>query len=471
MNKTYRKTCVCILAGFLFASCADEAPVSGPAATRPLRCAVGIRGASGALVGTSDANELIRSYDLVFVEGEVRGTDGALTTPGTVHAVLHKDIAGEPVASDEFTARMTPGTYTVYAFGNLHPAYFSTLGITEGAPMPDLSGTLYPGTAATAPAGIPAAINGFTGQIPMSHRQDGVQVADRANQNCTIELVRMLAGMRFVFTNYASVPLTVDEVTVSPLTGSDIYLLRDPQADAAPQLPAAAFATQDFTHTVGLTLPADPAQKDSTAFYLKECSAIGHHPTDRFALTFRVTRGTPAAGGEATTDAAGRLRGETAAEYRYALTGDGLTYINRNDLVVLPIGFTDYVFSADVNFYPPIGGYPAAEITQDADDSFSCTFRSAGDFAIYPRLRNTAGSGEWVSVWDESRVQAFSMSVSDADGIFDRTPAVQAGEIVGTLGTQTGKARITLTVTLKPEAPSTVGRVLTCHIYIIRTNA
>jgi len=446
-----------------------------------------VRGAAagpsaGAQIGTYPADELIQWYDVVFVEGEKRDDKGALQTPGTVRALVHKDLDGVAVASDEFTTQLGPGEYTVYAFGNLDPAYFSSLGIAEGQPMPDdIDNKSYPSTSGDgALADVPVATNGYSGPIPMSRRQDGVQVADRANQHFAIELVRMFAAMRFVFTNYASAPLTVEAVTMSPLTKGDIYLIRNPQEDVAPELPAGA-GTEDFIHTVGLTLPADPAKRDSTVFYLKECSAIGHHPSDRFALTFRVSHGAAADEGGAAT-AAERLRGGTT-EYRYALTGDGLAYINRNDLVILPIGFIDYVFSADVNFYPPIGGYPAAEIVQDASDAFSCTFRSPGDFAIHPRLRNTAGTGEWISVWDKSRVDSFEFSVTDGDGnrltdankgIFDRIPTEQGGEIVGTLGTfgsQTDKACITLTVTLKPEDPATVGRVLTCRIYIIRTNA
>lgn len=438
---------VCLLAGSLFFSCADE-ETTGNSKLQAVQCTIGVRG-----IGDADASapgELIRSYKIVFVEGEKLASDGTVEQAGTVREIVRTEL-DNAVASDGFNCQLGPGTYTVYAFGNISDEYFDGLRIVEGGEMPDLSQTLYQ-----------TAGNGFTGDLPMSRRQENIVVSGKANQQFSIELIRMLAGIRFVFSNYASQPLAVEEITMQPLTQGDIFLIREPQADKKPSLPVPA-TTVAYTHVLAssISLPTDPAQKDSVAFYFKESIADGVHPTDRFVLSFKVRRGVAGADDG----------GKELSEYRYALTDKALAYINRNDFIILPVGLTDYLFSVDVNFYPPIGGYPAAEIARKTATEFYCTFRTAGDFAILPRLRAYADENGWINLEDKTKVKDYTLTLT-GDDIFEsgKEPRVtETGEILGTLqpGTE-GTACVTVTVTLEEDMASTVlSRELTNRIFIV----
>jgi len=411
---------LCLLAALSAVSCTEEEAVSGDPV--PVRCTIGVRG-----IGDADATvpaELISSYRIVFVE---QGT-------GLVCEVVEGRCT-PAVARDEFEFQLGPGTYTVYAFGNMDE-YFTGLGIAEGSPMPDLSEAVYDMG------------EGPAGPIPMSGTQE-VTVTGRANQSFAVELVRMAAGIRFSFTNETSGPVDVEAVTLSPLTQGNIYLLPKNADTGQPLLPAPT-TTMKLTHEVtpALTLAANAASVPGPAFYFNESVAAGAHATGRFVLSFKLRRG------------------GTTEEVRYALAHE-LSYVRRNDFIVMPVRITDYIFSADVSFYPPIGGYPAAEISRKSNEEFFCTFRSPGDFAIMPRLRRYDDADGWLDMLNTAQVESLSIGTSGDTVIFETAPHLtDAGEILGKLGTASGTACVTLTVKLAPAAG--ISRELTCRIYIIK---
>lgn len=415
----------CAVAGLLPVSCADE-EVAESGEPVPARGVIGIRGAADGIAPVSD--ELMKSYKIVFVE----------KPSGLVRDVVEKNLSA-PAERDAFDFQVGPGTYVVYAFGNMD-TYYDGLGITENQPMPDLSAAVYD------------VENGFAGPMPMSCRQE-VTVSGRANQNFSVELLRLQAGIRFVFSNYASEPLSVEEITLKPLTKDRVYLLQRLTEEGKPDLPAPA-DTVTYRHVLPapLTLAVGADKVEGPTFHFNESVAAGVHETGLFALSFKVKRS----------------GSDVEEDVRYALTGDGLTYINRNDFILQPVGFTDYFFLPEISFYPPIGGFPAAEIVQKSKEEFFCTFKTPGDFVVIPRLRRYDQPDGWISVSDTDRVKDFTIATTGDGEIFEREPQVEStGEIIGTLGDKSGTACVTMTVSL-PEAGTSALRLLTCRVYIIK---
>lgn len=180
--------------------------------------------------------------------------------------------------------------------------------------------------------------------------------------------------------------------------------------------------------------------------YVREGFASSH-PTGRYAIKVSINRD------------------GKAEELLYALTHE-LTYINRNDWINIPIVITDYNLSVDVNFYPPIGGYPAV-VKEVKNEEYYIKFGTEGRFAITPHMYDAANGGEMLT---NKQMSASIKSISDPNGIFTTKPTFDAttDEIVGELNANTGTATVTLSFTVKQTdlVEFTYERI----IFIIREN-
>lgn len=429
----------CLLAGAFAASCADDDGVA--AAYDGLAGHIGTRSP-----GDGGAAELIEDYRIYFVAED-----------GTIADVV--DGRGTPAESQEFRATLNPGTYRAYGFGNIAPEYWTANypAAVKGAPMPDLTDAVYSGPEDRKMA------NGYADglPIPMSGRGQTVVVTGRENQNFAVEVERMLGALEISVRNEMSSDITVRKISFGPLTadGQAIYLMRNIGDDGAPRLPADVSATQRYEHDLGTA--GVPVKKGMTAagvasFYVMESDAKAH-PTGRFVITVTLQRD-----GNAATE-----------ELRYALT-EQIRYINRNDYIRIPLMLTDYVFDVPVWFYPPIGGYPPAEIEQKSDEEFYCTFRSGGDFIMRPRVRfSHKGEDEWIPLNDPAQVKGQPEIEVSGDDIYvsGGEPTVSStGEIIGVLDNdKQGTSVVTFTVHIRNGADGTVVRDLVRKIYIIKT--
>lgn len=290
--------------------------------------------------------------------------------------------------TDEVTQPVTlikGNTYHFYSFANLS---WTELGF-DAAPAT--------GTDVSALNSRTFSINGndfalsSSSGIPMSNKQT-YTVEGTDNESLDLIVVRMLAKMKFLFTNATTSALTVTGITLSEITsngtgnicllplyqtGEDLNDSDDMGAgDLLPNL-SEGVTKADFTKEVNLSVGANA--EVVTTFYLNESQvAEGTYP-GYFVITLSITKD-----------------GGTTTEQRYAL----LTWkeIARNDYRVIPIRLDDYSLEIIPYDFPAIGVYPAS--VREEDGKFTCTFHAGGDFYIVPRVKqlstgNVVGQAQW----------------------------------------------------------------------------
>lgn len=419
-----------------------------------------ISGTRGTLMPAEDDGELISSYLIVVAQG------------GQVVKVL--SATGLPAAEmHAVKASIAAGTYKVYAFANIP---FSTEGdwlygkFTEGAAMPDLSTWYYGGESFT---------NGMTGPIPMSGSRDGQDLtvlADKGTTTYGIEVVRMMAKVEFVFMNSSSEAVTVSQITMGPLTTkgttTDGFIPLSWYDDAAAlsfyAVDDKKYGTGTYTHTIRngagvaspITLAAnDVTKKPTTSFYVIESNP--DPVSKQFNLSFTVTYGGKTEQRFAQLD-------KTLVATGTNLDGDDdrSPFIRRNDWIRIPIDLGDYELRLEARSYPPIGGYPEAEVTGESE--FNVNFRYKGEFSIRPSLRKY-GTTDWIYLDDKSVVESYDLTVdTTSDGltdIFKKKPTKKGSEIIGTIKSGVkGTALVTLTVHI--DDGTGIKRTLTRKLYI-----
>ena len=121
--------------------------------------------------------------------------------------------------------------------------------------------------------------------------------------------------------------------------------------------------------------------------------------------------------------------------------------------------------SLDVNFYPPIGGYPAV-IIEESHEGFYCKFGTEGDFEIYPKVEDTY-NGYALLYGTGNPKFTYTISVSDPEDIFTTKPAVTpSGEMLGCIGNTPGKAYVDVEITV--SRTGVTDQIYDRRIYIIR---
>lgn len=402
-------------------------------------------------------NEKINSYRIIFVNNQT--VDGSNVR--IVRAVVPKDLL-QAVEEDTFTVDLAPGTYDIYAIANIStkpedsnaPNYFTHVKDKNG--RDNVSKFLISEIGAMAPehddilkAYWDVMPNGYTGDIPMCGFIKGAEVTGKIEESFSVEVVRMLAKMEFQFSAPdATVPVTIKKVTVHDVSTGAIPFM--PNYDI---LGTSASTLLDGTGREdlifdNLSLPVLGDGSTSTvAKYLRE-SVAGVHPSGSYLISVDMQRGD-----------------DTKDVVQYAVANE-LSYINRNDHIVIPIRITDWILDIDVHFYPPIGGYPAV-VTEKTNKEFYISFGTQGVFEISVSVRNAKPGSIPVSK-DKYTVTIGNLEfLEGTEGMFEKKPSIHptTGELLGEVSSEKGKARVPLTVKVNDNGTEiTYSR----NIYIIR---
>lgn len=367
---------------------------------------------------TPSDNELIKSWWMVFVDNQ-----------GVVQLILERPSdKTAPVAKENVELSISNGKYTIYAFANINKADFN---ISKGEAMPDLSGKTW------------TTVGQIGDNVPMTGKLENVTIDNSSNTQVEVEVVRLWAKLRFLFTTDTEKEIKVSKITMTPaLNETGVTLLPDyTSLGKKPVLPdGVRRSTLELTPTDGLTVTK--AHGAETTVYLLESTAESH-PTGHYPLSFEYNDGSA----------------RTAHALAYQLE-----YINRNDFITIPVLITDWSVDATVLFYPPIGGYPAV-ITEKKDEEFYAKFGSAGKFVIRPTI--TSADGTTVTADKLS----MTLSTEDTDGILNTAPAYDdtTGEIIGVIASgKTGTAVVTLTIQITTDA---IKHQIVRKFYIIRQNS
>ncbi len=369
---------------------------------------------------------------------------------GIVRRVESRDpLLTTYVEEERIEMNVPTGTYTLYAFANITP---EALKAETGVEF--IVGSTYPSAVET--AGYTLVQHWASGtDLPMSGKQE-VTVTGRTNEVFSIEVVRMLAKMEVKYSNESSKKITINSLKLSqsatdkvPLLPNYTYLESGWDTD----VPCTA---RDYLRKYNELMAAAPvldAYAGGTAkgyddiFYVRESQA-NYNVTGRYLMAVNIMR-----------------EGGHPEDLLFALTKD-LRSIYRNDHVVIPIILSDYQVNLDVNFYPPIGGYPAV-ITEESQEGFYCKFGTEGDFEIYPKVEDTYNGYALLYGTGDPKF-TYTISVSDPEGIFTTIPAVTpSGEMLGCIGNTPGKAYVDVEITVSRTGAS--DQIYDRRIYIIRS--
>lgn len=422
---------------FLF-SCSNVDDVTSPSGDAvKATFSLSTRASVGTPHDPIDNSELINDYYVVFADRS-----------GTIVEIFNKDCS--PVEIDEFTLELAPGIYRVYAFANIPQSYIATLGLTKGskiAGFPKAFEKVYypiPGFFNTTTL-LPT--DAYGANIPMtSIEAQEITVTERATQTFGIEVRRLFAKLQFNYTNPTDEDLELRSQSVSNLTlnaTADKGAVRLMNYDDALVLlsPEARTATLSHNYTTPLLLEKNGGTA-TKSFYVLESKA--NNITNSFMMDFDVVR-----------------KGESPSEardyMRYALTDPNtLTAIRRNDWIVIPITLAEWQMRLEARTYPPIGGYPEAEISESESNEFIVVFQGGGDFVIRPFIRKTTDGDNWFGIDNTLKIHGTpTIIVRDTDGIFNTQPTLtKTGEIIGNMKVASfKKASIEISVDVITSAP------------------
>lgn len=426
------------------------------------------RANTGQYVAEVEPWELIHSYRVVI-------TDNA----GKIVALVDKTFADDTsVEYDPVDLELRSGSYKAYGFANIDFTYLNNLGITKGAAMPNLAELRYfvEGYGENYFNGetlLPMSAFEDTGKyIPMtSLNGQSVTVTERVNQTFGIEVRRLFAKLEFAFRNESAKALNLNSLSVSDLTINKIeeevkkpaiFLMNhEDQGTDLCYLPTTyAKATQKHNYgTSPLVIPIYTGAADQVkteCFYVLESKADA--VTNSFLLDFNFT---PTSGSWAESE-----------KERFALTDpNSITLIHRNDWIKIPIVIGDWLFKLEVFCYPPIGGYPEAEVKEDESNAFHVTFRSPGDIAFYPTLHKYYDDTEYFDLTDPRVLKSTDpispkVTVTDPDGIFEKAPQFEAGELPARLRDKEGNAVVEISAKFEKVKGSGIYTEMTRKIYV-----
>ena len=398
----------------------------------------------------TDNSEMMRNWTVVVVNSS-----------GTVEEIVSQTpVEGkEEIDTYTTTVSLTTGEKTFYSFANID---ISSWGITKENTMPDLSTKEY-----TIENGSISA----TG-IPMSNKQ--TLSIETTTTSVDLIVVRMLAKMKFQFTNATAADIKIKSITLSEITSGPVYLLPNyvtggggpndmEPGNLLPNIPEGS-AKADYTFSIagGLTVDDGNTTPVETVFYINESKATAAYPKC-FVITINIDKG------EGVDD-----------EQRYALLE--WNQIARNEYHIIPITLDDYILDIEPQDFPPIGVLPAS--VKEEDGKFTVTFHAGGHFHIVPKVKQASSStwleygenvvGKWsYADWSDDTTTsiyeveepASTTDASDNGGIpvWDATNHYIFGKLKQDV---TGSAYHELKVNVKKSEGVT--RVLTYKLYIIK---
>ncbi len=370
-------------------------------------------------------NERIHSCVVAFVKVNDNGN-------GTVALVkeLTSETAGTGDKSIEFDAMLDEGNYKVYAFANIEKSELIGLNFTKDSNFGDIDNMVFD---------VEADHLTSTSKIPMSGYLYGITVAANGTvsldgtQKTEIEIpvVRMVGKLEFVFTNTSSAasPITITEISVKPASSDAVKLLPtwDGSKLASPDMTGVTRTTSINKTFENFSIGTEEnANTGSCNLYVRE--VVSNHETGHFPISIKYKKG------------------DSTEETMTALLYD-LTEINRNDWIRIPITLTDYKLKLDVEFYPPIGGYPAETLTEK-EDEYYIKFGTGGWFALYASVVDKKTGTEIPG--KNVQISIVENGVSNT-GFFRIQPKVESsGELTGEINslTQDATSIVTLQVTV-----------------------
>ena len=418
--------------------------------------------------------ELIHDWWIVVVNPSTR----------EIAAILEREDKSNDVERDEFEFFIEAGTYDVYSFANISKTAVEGLAgvgtLSVGGTMPDKFSDVEYDINSVIANGLDVDANLSTNHtyIPMTGKKTATFI-ENLKQSDEFEVIRMVAKLEFIFKNGSTKDITLNYIKFNPINTGNILLMPNYttltyDAETDPVLltrnsyikdgsGVPNFIKEFPTSTViNSNTYLDNTKWYTSKFYLRESLASSYtgNPSKHFLMNIGITR-----------------EGKSE-EVLYTITNKTITSgvdkieftgINRNDYVQIPIKFTDYIVDLKINYYPPIGGYPAI-ITTNADETeFYCTFATQGDFQIRPRVKDTATNT--FLTYPDYDFEIKEILQIDGTDIFDIDPHIDTttGEILGRLNTEEGtyKVSVEITVDLGSGAKQTFLR----HIYITRKNA
>lgn len=394
--------------------------------------------ALGTFEGTAADNELIHSCVVAFVKED-----------GTVAEVKVLDESQTGVESKDFNVILSAGEYKAYAFANITTSTLIGLKFTKDASFGDVDAALYDVDAdnLTQSSNIP--MSGYLTDIEVASN-GSVKIGGVTKTEVTITVVRMVGKLEFQFTNNSASDITVTELSFKPGASGNIKLLPTWGSDnklASPDMTDATVG--QITKAPSLTLNTTEENKNKKyAFYVRE--VVSNHPTGHFPISIKYKKG------ESETE-------ETMTALLY-----DLTEINRNDWIRVPITLTDYKLKLDVEFYPPIGGYPPVD-WEDKDDEYYVRFATGGWFSIEASVVNKADGTEFNTKNVEISIAENGVSNTS---FFRKQPAIEAsGELTGEIksGLQAGDSSV-VTIQVKVTDTNSVETTFTRKIHFIYKN-
>ncbi|MBR6606648.1 MAG: DUF4906 domain-containing protein [Prevotella sp.] len=398
----------------------------------------------------TDNSEMMHNWTVVVVNSS-----------GTVEEIVSQTpVEGKEEIDNIAEISLTTGQKTFYSFANIDKSVITEWGITDKNAMPDLSTKEYTIVNGSIPA---------TG-IPMSNKQT---ITIPEDGSVDLIVVRMLAKMKFQFTNATSSNITINSITLSEITTGPVYLLPNyvtggggpndmEPGNLLPNIPVGS-AKADYTFSIadGLIVAAGNETAVETAFYINESEATAAYPK-YFVITLNIDKG------------------EVVDEQRYALLE--WNQIARNEYRIIPITLDDYILDIEPQDFPPIGVLPAS--VKEEDGKFTVTFHAGGHFHIVPKVYKMSTSA-LLTYGDAEEQWTFNSWTDDAtNSIYDGAkadPAIDASDnggipvwdatnhyIFGKLKQDvTGSAYHELKVNVKKSEGATP-RILTYKLYIIK---
>lgn len=390
----------------------------------------------------ANANEMIHSWWVVFVSDK----------NGKMVKIESKTVSEtEGVSQDLVTTDVPEGTYTVYGFANLtqkQVADATGLTFAEGN-KPQVNGSEIAKADILKRMWSMEGVNlnswSKTANVPMTGYLEGVHIDRTVNQDYAIEVVRLIAKMEFMFTSSSSKTVTVNSVQMSPYTEESLEAFPTyASLGAAPHFTQTLW-DKTLSHTfTGMTVAAGDQTGDKTDwFYLRECFG----PQEAAEGTIEVTPNTS----QLFNFTLNIKRADKDAAEDVTFTVEGLSYVNRNDFIKIPVNFmdvSDLNAKVEATFYPPIGGYPAMDV-EESEDVTTITFKSKGHFQLDPVLLLADNT----EVKDRDRVKFKELKFLDAEPDATKLKLyVSGGEVVGRVYEAAVEARVEFTFMVRENA-------------------
>lgn len=440
-------------------------------------------------------NEKIKDWFLVFVDKD-----------GNVRKILNRHdpetgiVNSGAVEAETFKCILPSGIYSIYAFANISQSKLSAVtgllfDIDKPAPK-NLNSSIWNGLNDTDGkhdasedavthfgvlnvANVTQVSNNNLNlwdigdsdadkAIPMSGYVNGIRVNNTIEETFSIEVVRMVAKIQFLFSNNSGSDITVNSVSLSPVTVTPVSLFPNYNVlgkSAFTALDNAEYARLTYTPSGGIPVPdgTTSANPKPCTFYMKESLSVNAND-GAFTVWLNVSH----------KDGVQNIE-------QYNLTQKIKDYINRNDWIAIPIALSRYDVSVEALFYPPIGGYPAVLSSTDTDGSQVFTFYTEGDFSLVPHVYDKH-TGMYLSP-NYYRIKDIAITdINDSAGIFAQNPHLNSTvissaippEIIGDLSEKGGKATVTIKIDIydRPyyQLDAIVTQTYSRNVYIIRYN-